>query len=53
MPGRTRPVEKLAEAVAKCAAEVDTPTLGKEQCVDWLVGLRLWEMYCGGLQCRI
>ena len=24
MPGRTRPIEKFAEAVAKCSAEVST-----------------------------
>ena len=24
MPGRTRPIEKFAEAVAKCSAEVNT-----------------------------
>lgn len=30
MPSRTRPIEKLAEAVAKCSAEVDLPILREE-----------------------
>jgi hypothetical protein len=30
MPTRTRPIEKLAEAVAKCSAEVDSLILGEE-----------------------
>lgn len=53
MPGRTRPIEKFAEAVAKCSAEVRIPQLKdgyRGRNTYNIQGLGLWKMHCSRLQ---
>lgn len=51
MPGRTRPIEKFAEAVAKCSAEVIFFRMKSLLAISLNVAeLRVWTMYSAGLQ---
>lgn len=47
MPGRTRPIEKFAEAAAKCSPEVDFSIPYNIAPTDGQIGRCLWQV-CGG-----
>jgi hypothetical protein len=49
MPGRTRPIEKFAEATAKCSPEVRRSLSGINIIANVITGRCLWQMHCGKL----
>lgn len=52
MPGRTRPIEKFAEATAKCSPEVGPPLFLTKAIAHLHTGRGIWQMHCGELSKR-
>lgn len=49
MPGRTRPIEKFAEATAKCSPEVRQSLYCTGFISDYHTGRGIWQMHRGKL----